>query len=238
MSKQSKKATYSVKLNATPTITKNATPTASPYENMDNLKRKCLLTIGNISKMANRLERRNNWFQFFLIYYSIVGIIDALIPKYFSLTTALPMYVNSIFEFWDVLIAIVLLIFSSQVALFKYLERIKSCVNKLNQLKAYSNNIGFNNQEYDKYNAIMADIDFLFNRTDFYYSCVEFDKKSSSSRIFFFPKKTSETSKHFTKFEILFILLKKWLENTFYFTLTILPVLTYISLFIVWYSER
>ena len=230
-------ATPTATPNATPTATPNATPTATlkatdPDDDTKRFIRKCSLTIGNISKMANRFERRNNWFQFFLIYYSIVGIIDALIPQYFSLSTALPTYINNIFDFWDVLIAIVLLIFSSQVALFKYPEKIKSCVNKLNQLKSLMNGQSSNQIDYNTYNTIMDDIDFLFSRTDFYYSCLEYDKTNSKK------KSEGEVSKHFRFFEIAFIVLKKWLENIFYFVLTILPIVSYIALILIWYNVK
>lgn len=196
-------------------------------EQIDELSRRCSLTIGNISKMANRLERRNNWFQFLLLYYSIVGIINALIPKYFDLENSLPPFIFNAFEFWDVVIAIVLLIVSSQVALFKYPERIKACVNKLNEIKAFSIDMkknAINHTYYDRYEQITKDFDFLFSRVDFYYSCIEFDAKN---------KNTKEVERHFSKGEKASIKLRVFLENSSYFILSVCPIITYLILIIV-----
>lgn len=203
------------------------TSTNLTQEQIDELSRRCNLTIGNISKMANRLEKRNNWFQFLLLYYSIIGIINALIPEFFDLENSLPPLIFNAFEFWDVIIAIILLIVSSQVALFKYPERIKACVNKLNEIKAFSIDMKkntINHTYYDRYEQITKDIDFLFSRVDFYYSCLEFDAKNKNSK---------EIERHFSKGEKASIKLRVFLENSSYFILSVCPIITYLILTIV-----
>lgn len=68
----------------------------------EELIRKCILTIGNYGQMANRLEKRNNISQFILLYYSIVGIVDSLIPKFFDISNK-PELLNTVFDFWDII---------------------------------------------------------------------------------------------------------------------------------------
>lgn len=192
---------------------------------MDELNRKLSLTIGNYSQMANRLEKRNSIFQFILIYYSIVGIVDALIPKFFNIEQNVSTTMYNIFDFWDVLIAIILLIFSSQIALFKYPERIKNCMMTLNRLKVLKGVLstsGITNDSYNEYYDITQNIDFLFSRSDFYLSCKNYDKKNASS----------ETKNHFNKLEIFFISIRLIFENVLYIVLLILPIVMYLCLII------
>lgn len=176
--------------------------------------------------MANRLEKRNSIFQFLLVYYSIVGIIDSLIPKYFNVQLNVSPTVYNIFDFWDILIAIILLIFSSQIALFKYPERIKSCMVTLNKLKALNSNLSThsepNNDLYNEYYEITKNIDFLFSRSDFYLSCKNYDMKNSNN----------EVETHFTKAERFFISVRIFFENFLYFILIVLPFVMYICLII------
>lgn len=191
--------------------------------NKEKLIRKCSLTIGNYGQMANRLEKRNNISQFILLYYSVVGIIDSLIPKFFDISNK-PESLNTVFDFWDIIMAIILLIFSSQVALLKYSERTKNCIKSLNELKSFLVKIRSENSENinpnlcQEYNTIISNIDFLFSRSDFYYSCIEYDKKNSNSE---------ETSHHFRKAEIGYIKLKLFLENFLYFAVIIMPFVIY-----------
>lgn len=194
----------------------------------EELIRKCILTIGNYGQMANRLEKRNNISQFILLYYSIVGIVDSLIPKFFDISNE-PELLNTVFDFWDIIMAIILLIFSSQVALLKYSERIKNCIKSLNELKSFL--IKIQNQYDDntsqnlcqEYNTIISNIDFLFSRTDFYNSCIEYDKKTPNSK---------EKSHHFKIAEIGYIKLKLFLENSLYCIVIVMPFIMYALLII------
>ena len=131
--------------------------------------------------MANRLEKRNSIFQFILVYYSIIGIIDSLIPKYFDIETNVSTTMYNIFDFWDILIAIIMLIFSSQITLFKYPERIKNCMMTLNKLKALKGQSASKSPSdiYDEYYNITQNIDFLFSRSDFYSSYIRYQVLSS-----------------------------------------------------------
>lgn len=129
----------------------------------------------------------------------------------------------NIFDFWDILIAIILLIFSSQIALFKYPERIKNCMVTLNKLKVLKGDLstsGVTNKSYSEYYNITQNIDFLFSRSDFYLSCKNYDKKHS----------TNEIDLHFSKTEIFFISVRIILENTLYFLLILLPIAMYLCL--------
>ncbi|MBR0348023.1 MAG: hypothetical protein IIX16_00115 [Clostridia bacterium] len=193
---------------------------------MENLNRKLSLTIGNYSQMANRLEKRNSIFQFVLIYYSIIGIVDALLPKYFDFTTNVSATMNNVFDFWDILIAIILLIFSSQIALFKYPERIKNCMVTLNQLKMLQGALLSSTQTvenaYKEYYEITQNINFLFSRSDFYLSCKNYDVKNQGS----------EVKTHFSQTEEFFISTRLVLENILYFILIFLPMVIYICLLV------
>lgn len=192
----------------------------------DKLLTNCSLTIGNYSKMADRLEQRNNISQFLLIYYGLVGIIDALLYRYFDLQNIIPTLACDVFEFWDILIAIVMLVFSFEIALLKYPERVKLCIKSLNTLKHLKSKISIAKDIdvlLDEYYETVSNIDFLFTRTDFYYSCKEYDNRHSSD----------ELKKHFRRFEILTINLRVFLENLLYVLLMAMPIVMYVFLFFV-----
>lgn len=193
---------------------------------MATLERRLSLTIGNYSQMANRLEKRNSIFQFILIYYSIIGIVDSLLPKYFDFTTNVSATMCNIFDFWDILIAIILLIFSSQIALFKYPERIKNCMVMLNRLKKLNGELLSSaknvSDAYQEYHEITKNIDFLFSRSDFYLSCKNYDVKHQST----------EVKTHFSKTEEFFISSRLVFENILYFILIFLPIVIYVCLLV------
>lgn len=193
----------------------------------NKLRRKIELTTNNFGQMANRLERRNFMFQFLLMYYSVIGIVNELFPLYFNLEKTFNATYLSFFNFWNICTAIIFLIFSSQIALFKYPERTKSCMKSLNNLKELQNDLETEdeNKIKDKYYKIISEIDFLFSRTDFYLSCVTIDKGKEE-------KDKHEVKNHFGFFEKFFINIKLGLEYLAYILLVTTPIIMYIYIFI------
>ncbi len=149
---------------------------------INHLKRKCEITSSNYGNFAKRLQRRKNAFQILLPYYSVIGILNALLIKYFvSLNTIQ----QSCISFWGICISISFLVISMQITLANYPERIDKATKKLNELKILKGKLEtINSFDYEQFNEILENYNSivstgtLINERYFYATCKEIDKKT------------------------------------------------------------
>lgn len=195
-------------------------------EQSKGLLRNCKLTSSNYGNLANQLQKRKNVFQILLPYYSIIGIINGLIPRFFTLCT----YQKDILAFWGICVSVTFLVISMQIALARYPERIESANNKLNSIKSLINHIESDQQienisdYWKEYNALISNSSFI-QRRYFYKTCKITDKKSSNTQ-------NKETASHFSKIESICFILVEFFENMFYIILFLLPFIIYIIIFL------
>ena len=195
-------------------------------EQSKGLLRNCKLTSSNYGNLANQLQKRKNVFQILLPYYSIIGIINGLIPRFFTLCA----YQKDVLAFWGICVSVTFLVISMQIALARYPERIESANNKLNSIKSLINHIESDQQIenisdfWKEYNALISNSSFI-QRRYFYKTCTITDKKSSNTQ-------NKETASHFSKIESICFILVEFFENMFFIILFLLPFIIYIIVFL------
>ena len=201
--------------------------------NIDNLKRNCKLTATNYGNLANRLLKRKNIFQIMLPYYSVVGIINAVIPMYFTQISSAKKVVLS---FWGLAIAITFLVVSLKISMAHYSERIDRATEMLNKLKAISNDVEADREDilktpsmiksyWERYHSVIEK-DEIIDKRYFYFTCKGEDKKNPNGN-------TSEVKSHFSRAEIIYINVVWLLENSLYIFLFVLPFLVYLYVFLI-----
>ena len=104
--------------------------------------------------IASRLQRRKTLFQILLPYYSIIGILNGIFPKYF---TNIREEKISILSFWGIFISITFLVLSMQIALARYPERISATTDRLNELKILKGELQKCNNDDNKIDAMWCD---------------------------------------------------------------------------------
>jgi hypothetical protein len=231
-------------------------------ESINNLERNCTLSSSNCGNIANKLTKRKNFFQILLPYYSIIGIINGLIPRFFSPISKEKL---DLLGFWGIIVSISFLVISMLISLAKYPERIERATYNLNNLKILKNNLqtaknDLNEDEirdyWQQYNNIIQNYS-LVNRRYFYKTCKHQDKhtivkktrRAKKNEMFFkyFKREISfqeyikqrnnisvysELDTHFSFIEKLSYELLNFLETISYITVLILPFLVYIYIFV------
>lgn len=217
----------------------------------EEILRNCDLTASNYANLANKLQKRKIIFQVLLPFYSVIGVLNGLLPKFLDFFT--PIQID-LLSFWGVIISITFLVVSMQITLAKYPERIAEATKILNKLKVIKSKIkktDENNTEeledlYEQYNDIVHNGVFI-NRRFFYETCRDIDKRNGNIKknkstkakkdYEIEPGKESsrltETARHFSWFEIAYIIFLSILENFFYLLIYILPIIVYIFIFVV-----
>lgn len=203
---------------------------------LDSFIRKCTLSSMNYGNISNKLDKRKTIFQILLPYYSIVGVINSLLPRYFDNIDNTRL--NYLY-FWGIVISIVFLVISMQIALARYPERIENATKNLNHLKILKNQaehlkINENATENDlkklwiSYNELIQS-NVLVNRRYFYKTCKDYDsgneKKTSNYE--------SEVKTHFKLLEKVYINFTNFLESILYFFMFILPFIVYMLIFVI-----
>lgn len=210
--------------------------TSATLETMKKtLLRKCILTSANYGHLANRLQKRKIMFQVLLPYYSVIGIMNGLIYRFFkSLISDLQF---DLIGFWGVFISITFLVISMQISLARYPERIKKASDNLNKLKSLHDEINEIN-DYKEflgkrklYNEIILDGG-LINKRFFYATCKDQDRRQQADGHIDANKSDDfEVKKHFSGFEIIYYVFTNILESISYVFLFILPIIVYSIIF-------
>jgi len=179
-------------------------------------------TTENYANIYNRLKDSDFVFKVFLIEYSICAIINALIPKFFSLNDNL----KNILDFTSVVISIILLVASLSISLANYSDRIQKSMNAVNKLKRMKKALSsfdekdFNKLKYEeytkKYHEIVDNMEFR-NNIDFFKTCKRFNVINERFNWI----------KRF-KYNLYIILL-----DVFYYFILLLPIVAYIYALIV-----
>lgn len=121
-------------------------------------------TLSNYANMIKRLERKKNVSEFVLTYYSVFLIITTLTGKYF------PNYYDVIVsDYFNIILSIIVLIYSLIIKNANYSTRISSIMDSLNQLKTIKREVTDDSLEEfnSRYNEIVDkterrnDVDFF-----------------------------------------------------------------------------
>lgn len=188
----------------------------------EELLRNCNLTSLNYGQLANKLQKRKNIFQVLLPYYSVIGILNTLVPKYFL---CISVHKQNILSFWGAFISVTFLVISMQISLARYPERISELTRILNKLKVLKSKINkcSNNEIEDlqkEYNEIISNGVFV-GRRYFYKSCKDVDKKCKSNN-------SQEVQDHFSKSEKFFLSFVDIMEIILCVLVFVLPLIVYL----------
>lgn len=93
-------------------------------------------TLSNYAHMVKRLERKKNVSEFVLTYYSVFLIITTLTGKYFS-----KYYNTTVSDYFNIILSIVVLIYSLIIKNANYSTRITDIMDSLNRLKSIKREI-------------------------------------------------------------------------------------------------
>lgn len=96
---------------------------------LEKCRKICEITLTNYINMKKRLSLREKNSNFILIYYSAYIIIASLTPKYFE------NYNTELNEYFNIVISLILLVFSLINGNARYGERIMKLENSINKLK-------------------------------------------------------------------------------------------------------
>lgn len=203
-------------------------------EDENNIKEKFLkdikYTTKNYSNMYNRLQQRDNWSKFLVIYYSVVGIINTILPKYFSISEN---YAD-VLDFSSVMVSIILLVTSVSISLAGYSGRAMKVMQGIDTLKHMKKEVqllnaedlcGKENDTYRKmlkmYREVVGTIE-LRTEYDYYLTCKEIEDEEKSQKV----RETFRLSKRIS------VVLKHMGEIVLYWALLLFPVVFYIVLYI------
>lgn len=214
------------------------------------LLRNCNLTASNYANLLNKLQKRKIIFQFLLPFYSVIGILNGLLPKFLDFFTITQI---NLLSFWGVVISITFLVVSMQITLAKYPERIAEATKILNKLKSLKSEIKKTDESntdkieelYKQYNDIVHNGEFI-SRNYFFQTCRDVDKRNGHTKKIKVQKGkkdkgidskkestiVSETSRHFDWLEITYIVFLTILENLLYLLIFILPIIVYTLIFV------
>lgn len=148
-------------------------------------------TISNYANMIKRLGRKKNVSEFVLTYYSVFLIVATLTGKYF------PSYYDTIVsDYFNIILSIVVLIYSLIIKNADYSSRIASIMDSLNQLKTIKREIDDENLEEcnKRYNEIVDKTE-RRDDVDFFITVKNLCK---SYEINWFTKKHKKTKKKMT----------------------------------------
>ena len=98
---------------------------------MKILEKDIINTSKNYANMYDRLHRRNIITKFLIVYYSVISILYAILPKYFILEET----VKNTLDFFSVVISIILLVSSLAVSMANYSIRETKVMKALDTLK-------------------------------------------------------------------------------------------------------
>ena len=98
---------------------------------MEILEKDIINTSKNYANMYDRLHRRNIMTKFLIVYYSVISILYAILPKYFILEEA----IKNTLDFFSVIISIILLVSSLAVSMANYSIRETKAMKALDTLK-------------------------------------------------------------------------------------------------------
>lgn len=203
--------------------TRSSAQTSDSYnvELMYSIKRDCELTTQNYSNMQRRFSNENRFNSFLLVYYSIVSIVNDLVPRFFDL----PSNVDTNLEFINIVFSIVFLYLALEIGFSNYGERSNSLAHAVSKLKFFSKELkkykdGVSLAEYkqltESYQKIIDGIE-IVPRIDFYRTCK--------------AKEADQIKERFSFFERLFLHFSTLFKITLNFFAIISPIVLYIYLF-------
>lgn len=229
-------------------------------DEISSIRRRCEITSSNYGNLAKRLQKRKTIFQILLPYYSVIGILNSLLSKYFVFDNDIQ---KSCILYWGIFISVSFLVISMQITLANYPERINEATKKLNDLKILKGklvSLDFSNRsEFDdiveKYDLIVSS-GTLINERYFYATCKEMDRKAQMIEYKNFIDKFnnlnkidikelfklyldsrsnlfSETKAHFSTWKSLIINITNFFEFFSYMLIFALPVFIYILIIFV-----
>lgn len=180
-------------------------------------------TSGNYANMHDRLKIRDNMSKFLIIYYSIIGIINSLLPKYmvkFVLET-------DILNFSALIISIILLVASLYVSLAKYSERTIEAMSALDNLKRMKKEIIMYSED-----DLMKDEYKLFKELTYKYHNIVDNMELRTDFDYYKTCKSLNTAREkFTTLQEIMVHVPYVLEKLLYLILIIIPFVFYFCVY-------
>lgn len=191
---------------------------------LDSLNHDCSFTIENFANMQRRFSTRNSYTSFVLVYYSLISIINDLLPKFFVVSDK-----NlNVLEFFNVCASIVFFYFALQIGFANYGSRSNKLSDIVAQLKFFTKQLkkysetGISREQYKKlvneYHELIETAEAV-PRRDYYHTCQTLDSK----RIY----------TYFTRYERIMIRIQIVSELLLYIIVALVPVLLYLYIFLV-----
>lgn len=142
----------------------------------------CSFTIENFANMQRRFSTKNSYTSFILVYYSLLSIINDLLPKFFTIVEQKQI----VLEFFNICASIVFLYFALQVGFANYGSRSHKLSNVVAQLKFFTKQLkkyseaGVSKEQYGKlvnqYHELIETTEPV-PRRDYYHTCQSLDSK-------------------------------------------------------------
>lgn len=189
----------------------------------NSLVHDCSFTIENFANMQRRFSTRNSFTSFILVYYSLLSIINDLLPKFFVISD--DKYNN--LEFFNICTSIVFFYFALQIGFADYGTRSHKLADAVAQLKFFTKQLkkytenGITKEEYkelvNQYHELIETTEPV-PRRDYYRTCQSLEPK----RVY----------THFTFQERAIIRFHIISELTLYVVVTIAPLFLYTYIFL------
>lgn len=189
----------------------------------ESLEKDIKYTSANYANMHDRLQIRDNISKFLIVYYSVIGIINSILPKYWV------SFVDrtNIFDFSAVIISIILLVASLSVSLANYSERTIKAVVALDKLKRMKKEIVI----YSEDDLIENDYKLFKELTQKYHDIVDNMELRSDFDYYKTCKNLNTDRERFTIGQCIKVCALHMIEIFIYFVLTLLPMAFYIYMF-------
>lgn len=189
----------------------------------NSLEKDINYTSRNYANMYDRLLLRDNVSKFFIVYYSIIAIVNSILPKYIQ-DIANKSY---IFDFSSVIISIILLVVSLSVSLANYPERKLKAMIALDKLKRMKKDIGIYSED-----ELVVDKHKLFKEiTQKYHEIVDNMELRSDYDYYKTCKSLNTDRERFNIGQCIKVCSLHIIEILIYLALTILPVVFYFYMF-------
>ena len=191
--------------------------------------RVCDITASNFGNLASYLQTKQRIFNILLPYYSVLGILNALLPKFFVNLSSTKITVLS---YWGVVISLTFLVISMQLTIANYNKKIQQATNILNRLKCLKHEVQYSKKEtkvlWEEYKEIILDVD-ISSRRIFLKTCKEKDRKASIKSQC--NQSIPEVKKHFSRAEVIYLQILNILESLLFVLVFSFPVVFYILIF-------
>ena len=190
----------------------------------ESIEKDIWYTSTNYSNMYDRLCLRNNVSKFLIVYYSVIAIVNSILPKYIE-NIKIKAY---IFDFSSVIISVILLVASLSVSLANYPERTLKAMEAIDKLKRMKKDL----ITYSEEDLIEDNYKVFKELTQRYHDVVDNMELRSNFDYYKTCKKLKNNREKFTIGECVKFSLLNIMEISIYIILIIAPIIFYFGNFI------